>query len=143
MALLTSEREKARQAARRKSHRRHGQAAVRRRWQQANNRCEGCGLVVPRVQVAHLFSSAGHIISDDWASRGELMAPLCCAETWGNRIGCHELVDRNLDPDLRDTLRWLAIIRLCEAEGVVMHFGEDAEPLGAIRRLVDALSAVA
>lgn len=136
---FSSQRSKQQEAARRYAYRRSSAELVRRRWEQSGNRCEGCGRRVEVIEVAHLFSRKGHIIPDSLASRPELEAALCCARSWGDRTGCHETIDRNQDPALRDRLRATAVARLCAAERVGLPASTASDPLGAVREVARTL----
>jgi hypothetical protein len=128
---LTSNRLKARESAQRYHYRRQSAELVRRRWERSGELCDGCGRVAEVVEVAHLFSRAGHIISDAMASDPDLCAALCCARTWGDAIGCHESIDRNLNPTLLLALRMNAIDRYARTHGLTYDLAGD--PLGIVR----------
>ena len=137
MTTITSQRLKQRESASKWNYRVTARQKVIQRWEASGNRCEGCGLVVDIIEVAHLFSRGGHIIPDKYASTPELMAALCCAKTWGNRIGCHETIDRNVDIELRDRLRWMAVWRFAAKHLLLFEMKPGDSPLEGIRRMVD------
>lgn len=69
------------------------------------NRCEaGCG--EPWIDWAHLFGR-GNIIAEPWCSLPALTAGLCRR--------CHDAIDQDRDPELRDRLRRRALVRLARA----------------------------
>jgi hypothetical protein len=112
-------------------------AMVRQRWERSSHRCEGCGELVRVVEVAHLFGRR-HIVEEPWASAPELCAALCCVASWEYvRFGCHERIDRGLDPELRERLRWIAVERLARAHRLPVP--RDADATGAVRALVAQL----
>ncbi|MGH3263147.1 MAG: hypothetical protein ACRDNS_14250 [Trebonia sp.] len=130
---------------------RENRAAHLRDWQailaRAGRRCEGCGVRDASLQDAHLAGRPGSgACLGPWANAPELRAALCCADPRTGLLGCHEKIDRNLDPELRDRLRWAAARRLlARLHGRAVAFrrvnddGTEAEPLDVIRGLVREL----
>lgn len=113
----------------------HNRNAVARRAQFA---CEACGQRMRPLEWAHL-AGRGNIISEPWASTPELTAALC-SHGFGV-LGCHEMIDRNLNPNLLKDLRTDAVIRLCQTYelGLAAIVGDYEEPLDAIREAVRRL----
>jgi hypothetical protein len=141
VTVLKSDTLKRRESAARFAQRGRNKELVRRRWQSAGCKCEGCGLVCSVVEVAHLFSTKGHVVAKWLADRPELMMALCCASTWGDRNGCHEAIDQHTDPGLRDRLSWYALTRLCAAERIPLSVLRGRDPGGAVRACEDWLAA--
>jgi hypothetical protein len=109
--------------------------AIRACW-----RCEGCGEHGRPLQWAHLASRGNKGIGEPWASSPELTAALCCAHpTYG--LGCHEKIDRGLDPALTERLRHDAALRLATRHGRCTA-DLNGPALDVIRRLVDDLQHV-
>jgi hypothetical protein len=67
------------------------------------------------------------------------MAALCCARTWGDRVGCHERHDRSLDPALSARLQWGAAFHFMTTHHVLDDLQPGDTPLDVIRRAVEAL----
>jgi hypothetical protein len=85
------------------------------------------------VEVHHLFASRGTVIAGWLADRPELMVALCSAKTWGYRNGCHENLHQGLAEDMKDELRWVALVRLCAAEKIPVSLLQGHDPAGAAR----------
>lgn len=66
------------------------------------DRCEACG-VRPWRDWAHLFGR-GNVVAEPWCSLPELTMGLCRE--------CHDVIDQDRDPELRERLRRMALIRL-------------------------------
>jgi hypothetical protein len=71
--------------------------------------CAGCRSNMHPLEWAHL-AGRGNIISEPFASLPELTAGLCVS-SYG-RVGCHDSIDRGLNPDLLNQLRQRAIVLL-------------------------------
>lgn len=137
---VTSQRAKQQASARKFADRTKAKELVRRRWEnEEHNKCVGCGFLIDKGEVSHRFGSGGHTIARRWADDPTLMDVLCCRATWGHVDGCHEAVDRNLNPDLRDRLRWHAIGRFCHAHSLSFAVVPGETPVDAIRRLTRGL----
>lgn len=87
------------------------------RWQEHNRtlvlvrsgwKCEVCGSNMRPLEWAHL-ATRGNVISEPWCSLAALTAALCSSRF---TLGCHEKIDRNLEPELLRDLRQTALIRL-------------------------------
>jgi hypothetical protein len=128
--------EKRSRAAALDRYRRRCAAEVRARWAANGNLCEGCQRQVHLVEVAHLMGRGirANGIGELWASAPALCAALCCARTWGDRVGCHESFDRYLDPAVRSGLLWAAAGRL--AEQLHLPRPEFDDPADAILSLI-------
>lgn len=94
------------------------------------------------MELAHLVGRNNKGIGEPWASSVELTAALC-SHGFGV-LGCHESIDRALNPKLLKDLRTDALIRLCSTYGLGLAeiVAERSDPLDAIReacrRLDDA-----
>lgn len=101
-------------------------------------RCEGCGAVIDQWDMGHVFGKGSRRagLPEAWASQPELCAALCCARTWGDRIGDHEKLDRHLDAELEARLGWRAVDRLAERLYTLCVWPEEWTPLEAIRELL-------
>lgn len=62
------------------------------------------------TEWAHLFGRM-HIIPEPWASRPEMTLALCRRH--------HNAVDRGLDEEMRETLRWRGVMTLAENVGLL------------------------
>jgi hypothetical protein len=119
-------------------------AAHKRDWlailQRQRFACAGCGARSVPLQDAHLAGRPGSgACLGAWANAPELRVALCCADPARGTLGCHEKIDRDLDPELRDRLRWEAVQRLddCIQPDLGDSAGDPAaDPLDAIRALV-------
>ena len=108
----------------------------------ARGRCEGCGAADRPMECAHLYGKGGTGagLDEGWSSQPEMCAALCCWAPNG-MPGCHQRIDRGLDPDLRDQLRWQALARLTERFPLAdfwpcnVSFGPVAMAREAVRRL--------
>lgn len=131
---------------------RDNRAAHLRDWQgilaRQGYRCAGCGARDVALQDAHLCGRPGSgACLGPFANAAELRAGLCCADPRAGLLGCHEKIDRGLDPDLLGRLRWEAVGRLQQrlaaatARVVRVDVGGSLDPLDAIRELVRQLEA--
>ena len=143
MSPIKSSRLKARESAQRYSHRRSAAELVRQRWEKGGLKCEGCGLVVDVIECAHLFGRGRTVISEPWASDPTLCAALCCARSWGDRIGCHESLDRGLAPNFAAVLRQTAVVNFATRHDIppgswyiTAINGDPADALRAIERVL-------
>lgn len=102
--------------------------------------CENpdCKKVTRRLEWAHLLSR-GHLIEEPYCSSPELTLALCCYDPMTNSVGCHERIDRGLDPKLRHKLQVIAATRFYEKNGTRKVALIASEPTGAVRRLVRKL----
>src|SRR5207302_3629370 len=106
-------------------------------------RCAGCGMRVEVVDCAHVFGKGSRKAGiPEWAaSLPELCAPLCTYASWdGERLGCHQLLDRGLRPGLQLQLRWQAVERFAAWLGpdvaIASPYAPDDDPLSAMRMLI-------
>lgn len=102
--------------------------------------CEGCDNNMRPLEWAHLVGR-GNTISEPWCSTSALTVGLCSSKY---EMGCHERLDRNLDKELQDRLRWQGLERLCEDYGIAYLVGAEiaaihVEPLDAIRAAIRIL----
>lgn len=118
--------------------------AVTERWQRwkdsqrlivqkrAGWACEGCRSNMRPLEIAHLAGRNNKGVGEPWASSAELTAALC-SSAYGV-TGCHQKIDRALDPSLLNRLREDALERL------VFHYPapypSGGEPLDAIREVI-------
>ena len=107
----------------------------------AHSHCEGCGDNMKPLELAHLVGRNNKGIGEPWASSAELTAALCSGK-W-DELGCHEKIDRALDPARLKVLRVDALLRLCQSYdlGVSEVIGSNQNPLDAIREAVRRLEA--
>jgi hypothetical protein len=91
------------------------------------DRCVACGKRGD-LDPAHQFGRPGSgPCLGPIADRPELVALMC--------FDCHNAIDRGTDEELRDLLRWVALQRLADAEG--MELPREAEnPVEAARMMV-------
>jgi len=136
MSPIKSNRLKQRETAQRQQGRTRGRALVQARFERGGGVCEGCGMVIDVWERAHLFGKATSAKVDPlWAEEPELSAALCCAQTWGDQIGCHERIDRGLNAPLRWELRSRAVSRLAARLGC--RIPPDLDPSEAIRQMTE------
>ena len=90
----------------------------------ALGRCEGCGANMHPLDWCHLAGRNNKGIGEPWASHPALTAGLCTSG-YGH-VGCHDLIDRGLDDDLLQVLRWRALGRLWESFPDDMRDDENA-----------------
>jgi hypothetical protein len=97
----------------------HHERSRREVFSRCQGRCENAECPQDATDWSHLFGRGRTIISEPWASSASLTAGLC--------RGCHQSIDRELNPDLRDRLRLLGLVRLCAEEAVPLSLlnGED------------------
>ena|ERR1019366_8722350 len=95
-------------------------------------RCEAEDCTNAATELAHLFGRR-HIIGEPWCSSPALTMGLCKAD--------HQSIDRGLNPDLRERLQWVGLVRLCAAETLPISLLEGRSPEGAARAIEDALRA--
>lgn len=106
--------QKRREAAQRYAGRSHNRSVVKARFKANGERCEGCGRVPAYHETAHLFGRR-HRVKEPYASWPELCAELCSSKS--DPVGCHEKIDRYLEPDLRYELELRAVQRLAAKMG--------------------------
>ena len=118
-------------------------AAHRRDWQailaRQNWTCAGCGARDVALQDAHLAGRPGSGATlGPWANAPELRVALCCADPAKGTLGCHERLDRGLDPALQDRLRRAGAEALAARINAPECFSlrPSVDPLDAIRYLV-------
>jgi hypothetical protein len=91
------------------------------------------------LELAHLVGRNNKGIGEPWASCAELTAALC-SSGYGV-VGCHQAIDRDLDPDLQKQLRQKALVMLMLRFGQRFEGISWSDPLDGIREVVRVLEA--
>lgn len=91
------------------------------------------------LELAHLAGRNNKGISEPWASLPELTAALC-SSAYG-KVGCHQAIDRDLDPDLLKQLRQKALVMLMLRFGQRFEGISWSDPLDGIREVIRVLEA--
>ena len=99
-------------------------------------KCEACGSNLRPLEWCHI-AGRGNVVAEPFASSPELTMGLCSAG-WED-IGCHNKIDRAIDLELREMLRWKAVSALMKRYRLGWVAGDNA--IDAIREAVRHLEA--